>query len=281
MEALEKAKYAKRAEIDKTKKERLHLYVGDEDVFRYSQDRMRLLEEAEHTGQILVGNVSLSVGLFKVLAGKMSVYERSLMDAIVDKYKEIEACENEESVSEIDVTSGFPDMIHTTNEELQAELEESEHNSAEIQAVSLARSLVNSVSLTDEKAMEMQVLFPVWGKEGAEFGKEVKAGKDGSSGFRFNHKQEQDASYILYEVIQDGILQENWIPGTYDTYSIYKVVDIEHEGTQEDPIPYRQGMAFEQGKYYIQYGITYLCILTTVNGYPNDLAELNTIVQPI
>ena len=234
MDALEKAKYEKRAEIDKAKKERLHLYVGEEDVFRYSQDRMRLLEEAEHAGQILVGNVSLSMGLFKVLAGKMSVYERSLMESIVSKYKEIEACENEEEVSEIGVTSGFPDMIHTTNEELQSELEESEHNSAEIQAVSLARS-----------------------------------------------KQEQDASYTLYEVIQDGILQENWIPGTYDTYSIYKVVDIEHEGTQEDPIPYRQGMAFEQGKYYIQYGITYLCILTTVNGYPSDLAELNTIVQPI
>ncbi len=242
---------------------------------------MRLLEEAEHAGQIHLGNVTLSVGLFKVFAGKMSVYERALMEAIVTKYKEIEACKSEEEVSKIDATSGLPNMIRTTNEELQAELEENEHNSAGIQAVSLARSLVNDLSLPANKALEMQVLYPVWGKEGAEFGKEVKAGKDSDPGFRFNHKTEEETSYTLYEVIQDGILQENWVPGTYETYSIYKVVDIDHSGTEEDPIPYRQGMAFEEGKYYIQYGVTYLCILTTANGYPNDLAELNTIVQPI
>lgn len=281
MDALEKAKYGKRAEIDKAKKERLHLYIGEEDVFLYSQDRMRLLEEAEHAGQTKIGNVTLSVGMFRVLMGKMSIYERLLMDAIVAKYKEVEACESEEDVSKIDAASGLPDMIRTTSEDLQSELEKNEHNSAEIQAVSLARSLVNSVPLAAEKALEMQVLYPVWGKEGAEFGKEVKAGKDSDPGFRFNHKTEEEASYTLYEVIQDGILQENWVPGTYGIYSIYKVVDIDHSGTEEDPIPYRQGMAFEEGKYYIQYGVTYLCILTTANGYPNDLAELNTIVQPI
>ena len=40
-------------------------------------------------------------------------------------------------------------------------------------------------------------------------------------------------------------------------------------------------MAFEKGKYYSQYEVVYLCILTTVNGYPNDLKDLPTIVQPV
>ena len=268
MDALEKAKYGKRAEIDKAKKERLHLFIGEEDVFLYSQDRMRLLEEAEHAGQTKIGNVTLSVGVLRVLTGKMSVYERSLMDAIVAKYKEVEACESEEDVSKIDVTSGLPDMIRTTNEDLQAELEENEHNSAEIQAVSLARSLVNSVSLSANKALEMQVLFPIWGEDGAEFGMNV------SVGFRFRYGE------LLYEVIQTHKLQANYIPGM-DTASLYKVVTAEHAGTIDDPIPYVQGMAFEKGKYYEQYGVIYLCILTTQTGYPYDLAELNTIVQPI
>lgn len=273
MDALEKAKYGKRAEIDKAKKERLHLYIGEEDVFLYSQDRMRLLEEAEHTGQIKISDVTLNVDIFRILTGKMSMYERSLMDAIVAKYKEIEACESEEEVSKIDDTSGLPDMISTTSEDLQAELEENEHNSAEIQAVSLARSLVNSVPLADEKALEMQVLFPVWGEEGAEFSKQVEVG------FRLQYKPEGETDYTLYEVIQPHALQANWKPS--ELMALYKVVTVEHAGTLDDPIPYMQGMAFEKGKYYEQYGVIYLCILTTLTGYPNDLKDLNTIVQPI
>ncbi len=62
MDTLEKAKYGKRAEIDKAKKERLHLYIGEEDVFLYSQDRMRVLEEAGHVGQTKIGKVTLGVG---------------------------------------------------------------------------------------------------------------------------------------------------------------------------------------------------------------------------
>ena len=47
MENLEKAKYEKREEINAAKKERLHLYVDDKDVFIYNQDRMRLASEVE------------------------------------------------------------------------------------------------------------------------------------------------------------------------------------------------------------------------------------------
>ena len=273
MDALEKAKYGKRAEIDKAKKERLHLYIGEEDVFLYSQDRMRLLEEAEHTGQIKISDVTLNVDIFRILTGKMSMYERSLMDAIVAKYKEVEACESEEEVSKIDATSGLPDMISTTSEDLQAELEENEHNSAEIQAVSLARSLINSVPLADEKALEMQVLYPVWGEEGAEFGKQVEVG------FRLQYKPEGETDYTLYEVIQPHALQADWKPS--ELMALYKVITVEHAGTLDDPIPYMQGMAFEKGKYYEQYGVVYLCILTTHTGYPNDLKDLNTIVQEV
>lgn len=69
-------------------------------------------------------------------------------------------------------------------------------------------------------------------------------------------------------------------PPSINTTSLYSKIEPGHAGTLDDPIPYEQGMAFEKGKYYSQYGVVYLCILTTQTGYPYDLKDLNTIVTP-
>ena len=120
--------------------------------------------------------------------------------------------------------------------------------------------------------LEMQVLFPIWGEKDAEFGKEVEIG--------FRLRVVEGESDTLFEVIQKHKLQADWKPGI-ETASLYKIVEAEHAGTLDDPIPYVQGMAFKKDKYYEQYGVIYLCILTTVTGYPNDLKDLPTIVQKI
>lgn len=52
---------------------------------------------------------------------------------------------------------------------------------------------------------------------------------------------------------------ENQYPCT-DTAALYEVIDVEHEGTLEDPIPYDQNMEVFKDKYYIENGITYKCI---------------------
>lgn len=70
-------------------------------------------------------------------------------------------------------------------------------------------------------------------------------------------------------------------PPSKDTASLYTKIDVAHKGTLEDPIPYEQMMAFEKGKYYEQYGVIYLCILTTETGYPSDLKDLHTIVTKV
>lgn len=113
---------------------------------------------------------------------------------------------------------------------------------------------------------------PIWGEKDAEFGKEVKIG--------FRLRVVEGESDTLFEVIQKHKLQADWKPGI-ETASLYKIVEAEHAGTLDDPIPYVQGMAFEKDKYYEQYGVIYLCILTTVTGYPNDLKDLPTIVQEV
>lgn len=122
---------------------------------------------------------------------------------------------------------------------------------------------INTLELTDAEALSAKTLYPAW-----ETGIDVKQGE------RYLYED------TLWEVIQAHTTQENWKPSVY-TASLWKIVQVEHAGTMEDPIPYVQMMAFEKGKYYSQYGVTYLCILTTITGYPNDLKDLHTIVQKV
>lgn len=85
---------------------------------------------------------------------------------------------------------------------------------------------------------------------------------------------------VLWRVVQTHTPMDIY-PPSIDTASLYTRVEPEHSGTLEDPIPYEQGMAFESGKYYEQFGVVYVCILTTQTGYPNDLKDLPTIVKPV
>lgn len=77
----------------------------------------------------------------------------------------------------------------------------------------------------------------------------------------------------LYEVVAAHTSQENWIPGV-GTESLYKQVNETHAGTKDDPIPYEGNMALENGKYYTQNGVTYLCTRDTGNPVYNALSEL-------
>ena len=53
--------------------------------------------------------------------------------------------------------------------------------------------------------------------------------------------------------------QADWTPDK--TPNLWAVIDAEHAGTQEDPIPAARGMEYEYGKYYLdsEDGKTYLC----------------------
>ena len=44
--------------------------------------------------------------------------------------------------------------------------------------------------------------------------------------------------------------------------------------TPDNPIPYNSNMALEEGKYYSQYDVVYVCIRSTINPVYNDLKDL-------
>ena len=62
----------------------------------------------------------------------------------------------------------------------------------------------------------------------------------------------------LYEVVQEHIAQADWTPNI--SKSIFMVIDKEHQGTIEDPIPAQENMIYYNGKYYIEEDALYLCV---------------------
>ena len=133
----------------------------------------------------------------------------------------------------------------------------------------LTAMLINTYDLSDEQALQVKDLYPAWSELiGQTLQKDFKLQHDGQ----------------LYKVLQEHTAQADWVPGV-DTASLYAVVSAsateEHAGTQEDPIPYVQMMLLEQGKYYTQDGVLYLCIQSTLTGYPSDLKDMASQVQPV
>lgn len=107
-----------------------------------------------------------------------------------------------------------------------------------------------AVNIADTLALEMPDLFKTWD--------EVLA--DGSD---LAENEVINDGGQLYRVVQDGTTpQEHQPPHGEGMLAVYRPIEPDHAGTQEDPIPWRYGMDCTQGKYYSYGGKTYLCNLT-------------------
>ena len=99
-----------------------------------------------------------------------------------------------------------------------------------------------ATSLPDSDAAKAVELFPAWA-----YPTSYIEGNRVSDGGK------------LYKCRQAHTSQEGWKPAA--TPALWVVVDIAHEGTQDDPIPASRGMEYEYGKYYLdsEDGKTYKC----------------------
>ena len=108
-----------------------------------------------------------------------------------------------------------------------------------------------SASLSDGEAAKSPELFPRWADH---IGETVKPG---------DRRSDTDESGVLhvYRVNkgQGHTTQENWPP--HSTPAMWTIIDAEHAGTQDDPIPASRGMEYEYGKYYLdsEDGKVYKC----------------------
>lgn len=103
-----------------------------------------------------------------------------------------------------------------------------------------------ATDIPDEQALEMPDLFKSW-DEALAAGEELAA----------NTVLNLDGQ--LYRVVQAVTPQAHQRPDGEGMLAIYRPIDKDHAGTQEDPIPFVYGMDTEQGKYYSSGGKVYLC----------------------
>lgn len=97
-----------------------------------------------------------------------------------------------------------------------------------------------SASLSDGEAEKSPELFPRWADH---IGETVKPG---------DRRSDMDESGVLhvYRVNkgQGHTTKENWPP--HSTPAMWTIINVDHVGTQDDPIPAARGMEYTYGLYY-------------------------------
>lgn len=117
---------------------------------------------------------------------------------------------------------------------------------AEVQQAAVLVAQIQAQALTDEQAVRVKAIYPVWSPDGVHYPVDYKV----------LHEN------VLYKSMQDHTSQADWAPGAAP--SLWAAVDSgEHAGTQEDPIPVPDtvetaGMEYEKGKYYSEGDTVYL-----------------------
>ena len=96
----------------------------------------------------------------------------------------------------------------------------------------------------DQEALAVKCLYKNWSKQ---LGRELVVGEYVQHGDR------------LYRVLTTHVAQANWEPGV-GTESLFVIVDKTHAGTIDDSIPWNANMECEEGKYYSEDGVIYLCV---------------------
>jgi hypothetical protein len=77
----------------------------------------------------------------------------------------------------------------------------------------------------------------------------------------------------LWRVRQEHTVLEHYAP-SLDTASLYEVIEKEHTGKIDDPIPYNPPMEIFAGKYYTEQGKKYLCSRNSGAALSHNLHDL-------
>ena len=120
----------------------------------------------------------------------------------------------------------------------------------------LIKQQINTIKVDDHTALRMVEFYPEWA-----------AGQAYPAGFKVQNGGK------LWRCLQDHTSQDGWEPSTA-TASLWEQINETHAGTLYDPIPYSDNMALENGKYYTQDGVIYLCNRSTGQPVYNALADL-------
>lgn len=124
--------------------------------------------------------------------------------------------------------------------------------------ISNATRKINRIGLTDKEALSVKEFYPRW---------EYFIGKTLEMGFVVLHNNN------LYRSRQTHTAQSDWYP-SLNTASLYEVIEVEHEGTKDDPIPYTPPMEILKDKYYIENAVLYKCTRNSDTALSHNLSSL-------
>lgn len=126
--------------------------------------------------------------------------------------------------------------------------------------VSKVSERINDIPMSVEQSLELVGYFPKW-----------EEGKPMPVGYKVSHEGG------LFEVLQAHTSQADWTPRS--AVSLFKRVQVEAEGTEDDVIQWEQGMELEEGKFYIDNDVKYKCIRDSGNPlyYSLDVLEGNYV----
>lgn len=123
-----------------------------------------------------------------------------------------------------------------------------------------------TLGLSAEQMLTHKAFAPKWGED-------IKEGDTVVKGDKFTYEGK------LYAVLQEHTILPHYYPSK-DTAALYVEVtpdyteEGEELGTLENPIPYEGNIVLENGKYYSQGGVVYLCNRDTGNPVYHALADL-------
>lgn len=117
---------------------------------------------------------------------------------------------------------------------------------------------MNRIDLTDNEALSVKDFYPTW---------ESKIGDNVEQGYKMTYGDN------LWKVRQNHMIMEHY-PPSKDTAALYEVIEEQHEGTIDDPIPYVPPMEIFSGKYYTQNGVKYRCTRDSGIALTHDLSTL-------
>ena len=122
----------------------------------------------------------------------------------------------------------------------------------------LVSKKINRLGLTDNEALTVKEYYPDW---------ESFIDKTIEKGFITLY----DGN--LWRARQTHTALEIY-PPSINTASLYEVINRQHTGDEDDPIPYVPPMEIFNGKYYIQDGVVYLCVRDSGTALSHNLSEL-------
>lgn len=232
---------------------------------------------------ISVADSEYGLDVVNTVMNEMHIYESECYDRIVAIEKEIASKTNRSEVESMKVDEGYPEKLVRTNGQIIEKNKILEANDPEKATAMYMRAMINTPAMlenTDQNlALKIKGLYPIWDKDGVYGDKGLPMGTAVVKGQRFRSKnQPSDLDWTLFEVRQNHNLQADWVPGQGGgAESMYMVVQEKHLGTIDDPIPWVYNSILENGKYYIDKEIKYLCIRDS--GNPLAYENLSDLVS--